>query len=111
MKTLAEAEREFAKTLGPSEKAKRLAPKLGEIAEEMNVTAVSLAQGLRPVATPAAAELMDLSAELVDQARDLLRILEQEQFRQRTAIQMFLAGRVDRDFLRNVSGSWNGDPK
>ena len=110
MKTLAEAERDLAKTLGPSARAKRLAPKLGEIAEEMNATAVSLAAGHRPVATPAAAEIMDLSAELVDQARDLLRILEQEQFRQRTAIQMFLQGQVDREFLRKVAYSWNGDP-
>jgi hypothetical protein len=110
-KTLVELEREILQHMDASSRAKRIAPRLGEIAKEMSETAAQLANGHRPVAAPAAAELMACSAELVSQASELLRVLEQEQYRQRTAIQMFLYGRADRDFLQNVAHSWNGDQK
>jgi hypothetical protein len=97
--SLAERERQFCASLGYSERAKRIAPKLGEVSEELQTKAARV--------SGAEKELLELAAEQIDQARDLLRILEQEQWRQREAINLYLYGKVDRDFLKNISSSWN----
>lgn len=100
-KTLAAREADFIASMLPSNEAKRLAPKLRELAEEHRRQASH--------STPAGREMHDLEAFRVDRAAELIRILETEQFRQRESIKLYLAGREDRDFLRRVASTWNDD--
>ncbi len=95
--TLADKEKKFAASLAPSERAKRLYPKLLEEAEECR----------RDAGAALNRELLELRAELLQQAADLIRILETEQFRQRTAAATHLDGKMDRADLRRVTRTWN----
>jgi hypothetical protein len=95
--SLAEKEKALAAKLGPSERAKRLAPKLLEEAAECRLEARFMPN----------VELLELRAALLEEAADLLRILETEQFRQRTAAATHLHGRMDRAELRQITQSWN----
>lgn len=102
--TLAQAEARIVATMSPSDEAKRLAPKLIEEAVEARHRA-RLKSGMGK----ADFELDDLAAVRLERAAELLRILEQEQFRQRESARLYLDGRVDRAFLRRAAWSWNGD--
>lgn len=97
------AEREIALTehMSASDRAKRLAPMLREIAEELE---------RRNTSSPTLRELWRLEVVRIRAAAELLRILEQEQFRQRTAAAIFLDGRMDRADLRNITRTWNDSP-
>ncbi len=105
MATLAETERRFTAGMDPSARAKRLYSALEDTVAELH----RMAKSCRPDAD-ATRELLELEAERVEQARQLLRILETEQFRQRETIKHYLYGHGSRDSLRTVSGSWNNDP-
>jgi hypothetical protein len=102
--TLAQAEMRFISRMSPSDEAKRLAPKLIEEAVEARHRA-RLKEGMGK----AHFELDDLAAVRLERAAELLRILEQEQFRQRTAAAIHLDGRMSTSDLRQVTRSWNGD--
>lgn len=99
---LAESEQRISLSMGPSERAKRLFPRLREVVVEHRRRAA--------MATGANAELLELEAVQIELAADLLRILAQEQWRQREAIKLYLHAREDRPFLRRVSETWNEDP-
>jgi hypothetical protein len=99
---LAKRERAFAAKLGHSERAKRLYPKLKELIDEHQ-------RRIMTAKTPVQAELLELEVVWIEQARELLRILEQEQWRQREGAKLFLCGHIDRSALRNISETWNND--
>jgi hypothetical protein len=99
---LLDRERARVATLKPYDEAKRLAPKLRELAGELRLQS-------RATARAATAQLRELEAEWATRAAELLRILAQEQWRQREAIKLYLHGREDRAFLRRVSETWNED--
>lgn len=101
-KTLAEREAELIASLHPSAEAKRLAPKLRDDAAERR----SLASTAK---TEAGRQLHELAALHLERAAELLRILEQEQWRQREAIKLHLHGTLERTNLRRIAESWNGD--
>lgn len=98
--SLADRERQHAANLRPSERAKRLAPKLVDLAIEQRLRA-------RMAKTPAEAELLELEAVWATQAADLLATLETEQWRQREASKLFLCGQIDRQELRAITEGWN----
>lgn len=98
---IAETEAGIAMSLRPYERAKRLAPGLREEAEECRREAT--------MATAAKADLLGLRAERLEQAADLLRILAQEQWRQREAAKIYLHGRMGRSELREITETWNDD--
>lgn len=101
-KSLAECEKEFCAALTPDALAKRLAPKLEEVASEISRRG-------RSATNPDARELLDLEAAVVELSVEALRRCEQEQCRQREAIKLFLHGRITQGDLRKISESWNGD--
>lgn len=95
--TLAAKEKKLAASLGPSERAKRLYPKLMEEAVELR----------RDAKRALNSELLEFRAELMEQAADIIRVLETEQFRQRTAAATHLDGMMDRAELRSIVKTWN----
>lgn len=100
MTRLAVHERKLAMALNPSDRAKRLAPTLHELAREMQPP------GNNPSISD---ELTELFVERLTQAADLLHILDAEVFRLRQSIGCFDQGHMDRARLRKVSKTWNGD--
>lgn len=85
--TLQQAERRICATLTPPERAKRLFKSLGETVEEVRRLASC-------ALTPASRELWAMEAERIEQARECLRVLEQEQWRQRESAKLFLHGQI-----------------
>lgn len=100
---LAQFESNFIQGMSASDRARRLTPKLIELAEEIDLLA-------KAAPTEAGRELWELEALHVRNAADLLRVLEQEQWRQREAAKLFLCGQIDRSALRSITESWNNDP-
>jgi hypothetical protein len=102
MQTLSKHEEEYYKGLDNRSKAKRIVEKLYHVESELEFKAgYSKTHDMQ--------ELAIWERDIVTNARLLITVLEQEQWRQREAIKLFLAGRVDRAFIRNVSETWNGD--
>jgi hypothetical protein len=99
---LAEREKEFCASLQPDALAKRLVPKLVEVAAEMEQLAAT-------ARTAASKELFKFDAAVLVLAAEALRRCEQEQWRQREAIKLFLHRRMTETDLRRISESWNGD--
>lgn len=100
--TLAESQRRFIKGLDVRARAKRAYGQLEELQGELMREAGS-------ARTPAAAELNAFYAAQVEEARELIRVLEMEQIRQRTTLKMFLQGMLERGEAREISESWNDD--
>lgn len=101
-KSLAESEKAFSASLMPDALAKRMAPKLMEVASEIARRGAS-------ATNPDEKELLELDAAVVELSVEALRRCEQEQWRQREAIKLFLHGRITQSDLRKISESWNGD--
>lgn len=58
--------------------------------------------------TEAANEIYDLETQVMKSAAEMIPVLETEQWRQREAIKLFLHGQIDRNELRRISETWNG---
>jgi DNA-binding transcriptional regulator GbsR (MarR family) len=67
--SLADAEHRISNQLGPRDRALRLFPRLKETANDLRT---------RLEKSPAGRELLDMAAEQIEQAAELLRVLEQE---------------------------------
>ena len=105
MSNLAESVKRHAEGRLPDDRAKWLYPRLLDDAKEADQEA----QLARDRGKGSAAELLEMRAEQMRQAAELIRILSTEQFRQRETIKHYLHGRGDTASLRLVSSTWNGD--
>ncbi len=64
----------------------------------------------KPGMSETGVELWTYDAAIVKATEDILRIMCVEQWRQREAIKLYLAGQIDRGSLRDISNSWNKGP-
>jgi hypothetical protein len=103
-KDLTEWLRGFTKGMPADTLAKYIHPKLLEAAEESSRAAKRLK------ATEAEISLGNFYAEVILLAAKALQKCEQEQWRQREAIKLFLYGQLDRHRLRDISSTWNYSP-
>lgn len=101
-RSLIECERTITAHISPSMQARRLHSLLADIVKDFGERAVA-------ARTEAERELIVLYSERIEDTRRLLRTLDGEQSRQREVIKHYLHGMADRDALRRVSDSWNGD--
>lgn len=92
----------------PSDQARHLSQALLSESNEVEEYEISLAK------TDAARELLKLRVGVMRHSADMLRALDQEQFRQRTASQNFLSRVIpegtDRGKLRDIANTWNHPP-
>lgn len=57
----------------------------------------------------AEAEMAEYDINLLHTMGETLDVMEREQWRQREAIKLFLHGQIDRQALRRISETWNGE--
>lgn len=99
---------QFEKTMaeiGIEDRTKVILDRLSDVQRELDHE--SKKHGMSPTGK----ELWDYDAAVIEQAGKLLHALAMEQYRQREAAKLYLAGRIDRDDLRRISSNWNGGDK
>lgn len=107
-KSLTEMEKSLLSKLTPTKKAQKLADRVCEIVTELDWMAKRIAESMKN--PNSLLEMTRMYQYDLKEIAEMLRILEQEQFRQREAIKLFLHRREGESFLRLVSESWNNDP-
>lgn len=103
---LAASTRRIFESLSNERRARWLEPKLVDLAQDLE----HRGQSAQVLGKSAESELMELGAELVKLAGELIHTLDLEQWRQREGAAHYLQGRMARDELRKINRSWNNDP-
>lgn len=96
-KRLVERERALVADMAPDEEAKRIGPRLVEVGAEI----------LHRADVGAEHELAEFDAFRLERAAELLRILDTEVFRLRTAIKCHRHGRMSNADLWKIAENWN----
>lgn len=85
--------------------AKYIATKLAFVRSSLTLSH----DGRKVTASDAAKELYEYDLGIIGDSIDLIAKLDNEQFRQREAIKLYLHGQIDRNELRRISETWNGE--
>jgi len=94
---------ENLRDLSPEAKVKAVLPRLEDLVRELGKEAI------KPGMSETGKDLWTYDAAVVLQAHELLHQMVTEQWRQREAIKLYLAGQIDRGSLRSISNTWDGD--